>query len=189
MMKMMDGRSYPKSISRAYPTKILLDVSEIILLAGIGAAGVLIHAYLRIPLKLPGHHGVIYMALLLSGRLISKKNFAASLSSIGAAAMLLIPLGFKDPFMPVIYLFPGFIVDIFFNSFKTIRPKVILLALVCGLAYMTIPVTRIFITLSTGFPYGSFITGFFYPLFTHFIFGFAGGLIPAGIQFFTRKKK
>jgi hypothetical protein len=184
----MDGRSYPKSISRAYPTRILIDAVEILLLAGIGAAGVLIHAYLRMPLKLPGHHGVIYMALLLSGRLISNKKFASSYSSIGAAIMLLIPLGFKDSFIPVIYLFPGFIVDIFFNSFKTIRPRVFLLAIVCGLAYTTIPVTRIFITLTTGFPYGSMVTGFLYPLLMHFIFGFAGGLIPAGINFFTRKK-
>lgn len=184
----MDGRLYPRSISRAFPTKILLDAAEILLLAGIGAAGVLLHAYLRIPMKLPGHHGVIFMALLLSGRLISKKNFASSYSSIGAAALLLFPLGFKDPFIPVIYLFPGFVIDIFFNSIKAIRPKVFLLAIVCGLAYMTIPVTRIFITLTTGFPYGAFITGFFYPLVMHFVFGFAGGLIPAGISFFTRKK-
>jgi hypothetical protein len=185
----MDGKLSQKTISRAYPTKILVDITEFILLAGIGAAGVLIHAYLRTPLKLPGHNGIIYMALLLSGRLISSKKFASSYSSIGAAVMLLIPLGFKDPFIPVIYLFPGFIIDIFFNAFKSIQPKVFLLAIVCGLAYMTIPITRIFITMFTGFPYGTFIAGFLYPLAMHFIFGFAGGLIPAGISFFTRKKK
>lgn len=185
----MDGRLSPKTISRAFPIRLLYDFTEIILLAGIGAAGVLIHAYLRIPMKLPGHHGIIYMALLLSGRLISGKRFASGYSSMGAAVMLLIPLGFKDPFIPVIYLFPGFIVDIFFYSFKSVQPKVFLLAIICGLAYMTIPITRIFITMATGFPYGSLATGFLYPLFTHFIFGFAGGLIPAGINFFSGKKK
>jgi hypothetical protein len=187
-MMMMDGKSSPRTISRAFPTRLLSDITETILLAGIGAAGVLIHAYLRIPMKLPGHHGIIYMALLLSGRLISSKKFASSYSSIGAAMMLLIPLGFKDPFIPVIYLFPGFIVDICFNTFAA-NKKVFLLALICGLAYMTIPITRIFITLATGFPYGSFATGFLYPLFMHFVFGFAGGMIPSGILFFTRKKK
>lgn len=184
----MDGRSSPRTISRAFPIKLLTDFTEIILLAGIGAAGVLIHAYLRMPMKLPGHHGVIYMALLLSGRLISNKKFASSFSSIGAAVMLLIPLGFKDPFIPVIYLFPGYLVDICYNTFAA-NKKVFLLAIVCGLAYMTIPITRIFITLVTGFPYGSFATGFLYPLFTHFAFGLVGGLIPSGIHFFTRKKK
>ncbi len=185
----MDGKLSQKTISKAFPAKIVVDIAEFILLAGIGAAGVLIHSYLRMPLKLPGHHGIIYMALLLSGRLISSKKFASSYSSIGAAMMLLIPLGFKDPFIPVIYLFPGFIVDVFYNKIAAVSSKMLLLAIVCGLAYMTIPVTRMVIELFTGFPYGSIALGFFYALVMHFTFGFAGGLIPSGVRFFTRKNK
>jgi hypothetical protein len=185
----MDGKLSQKTISKAFPVKLATDITEFILLAGIGAAGVLLHAYLRVPLKLPGHHGIIFMALLLSGRLISNKKFASSYSSIGAAAMLLIPFGFKDPFLPVIYLFPGFIIDLFFNTFKKINFHLLFLAVICGLAYMTIPITRLVITLITGFPFGSFVGGFLYPISTHFIFGFAGGLIPAGISLFRKKKK
>ena len=185
----MDGKSSQKTISKAFPIKLAIDATEFILLAGIGAAGVLLHSYLRMPLRLPGHHGVIYMALLLSGRLISNKKFASSYSSIGAAAMLFIPLGFKDPFIPMIYLFPGFIIDIFYNNFKILNFKIIFLAVICGLAYMTIPITRAIITLATGFPFGTFAKGFLLPIFTHFIFGFAGGLIPAGIYLFGKNKK
>ena len=184
----MDGKSYQKSISKAYPTKLLNDITEFILLAGIGAAGVFLHAYLRIPLKLPGHNGIIYMALLFSGRLISNKKFASSYSSIGAAFMLLIPLGFKDPFITVTYLFPGFIVDLLYNNISFFRKNIFFTALICGLAYMSIPITRMAITLITGFPYGSFINGFLFPVFTHFIFGFIGGLIPSGIKMFHKKK-
>ena len=185
----MDGKSSQKIISKAFPIKLAIDATEFILLAGIGAAGVLLHAYLRMPLGIPGHHGVIYMALLLSGRLISNKKFASSYSSIGAATMLLFHLGFKDPFIPVLYLFPGFIVDIFFYNFKKIKLNIIILAVICGLAYMTIPITRAIITLATGFPFGTFAKGFLLPIFTHFIFGFVGGLIPAGIDIFRKKKK
>lgn len=188
-MVIMDGKSYQKTISRAFPTSVTAQVAEFVMLALIGAVGVLLHAYFRIPLGLPGHHGVIYMAILLSGKLLSNKSYAGSLSSIGAAAMLLMPLGFKDPFIPVIYLFPGFIVDVLFYSFKRINSKVIFLALICGLAYMSIPLTRIVITMVTGFPFGSFITGFFYPFFTHFIFGFTGGLIASGAFLIFRKRK
>jgi len=185
----MDGRSSPKTISKAFPVKLLSELTEFILLAGIGAAGVLLHVYLRIPLKLPGHHGIIYMALLLSGKLISRKSYASSLSSIGAATMLLLHLGFHDPFIPVIYLFPGFIIDLLYNNFRKINFNIFFLAIICGLAYMTIPITRAVITLVTGFPFGSFVTGFLYPIVMHFIFGFAGGLIPAGINLFSKKKK
>jgi len=185
----MDGKSYQKITSKAFPTSIGFQITELILLAGIGALGVLIHAYLRTPLKLPGHNGVFYMALLLSGRLLSNKKFASSYSSIGAAFMLLLPLGFKDPFMPVIYFFPGFVVDFMYNQFKTFRTHPLLLATICGLAYFTIPLTRIVIQTFTGFPYGSLTGGFIYPFITHFIFGFTGGLIPAGISFLKKRKK
>jgi hypothetical protein len=184
----MDGKLYPKTILKVYPISISYQITEFILLAGIGALGVLIHAYLRIPMKLPGHHGVIYMALLMSGRLISKKSYASSLSSIGAAAMLLVPLGFKDPFIPIIYLFPGYIVDILFYQFKKLQPKIIFPAIICGLAYMIIPLIRIVIAMITGFHYGSLMGGFLYPVFTHFIFGFTGGFIVSGVYSIYRKR-
>jgi hypothetical protein len=185
----MDGKSSPKTISKAFPINVSTQIAELILLAAIGAVGVLMHAYLRIPLKMPGHNGIIYMALLISGKLISKKNYAGSLSSIGAAAMLLFPLGFKDPFIPVIYLFPGLIIDVLYYNFRKFQPNVIFLAIICGLAFTMIPVTRIFITVITGFPYGSLITGFLYPLFTHFMFGAIGGLIAAGSFSIIKKRK
>jgi hypothetical protein len=185
----MDGKSYPKTISKAYPASIGVQLAEFIMLASIGALGVLIHSYLRVPLKLPGHHGVIYMALLISGKLISKRSYASSLSSIGAATMLLFPLGFHDPFIPVIYLFPGFIVDILFSSFRKFVPGIFIFAVICGFAYMIIPFMRMIITELTGFPYGSLMTGYLYPIITHFIFGFTGGLIGSGIFSIFKKKK
>ena len=89
----------------------------------------------------------------------------------------------------MIYLFPGFIIDIFYNNFKILNFKIIFLAVICGFAYMTIPITRAVITLAIGFPFGTFAKGFLFPILTHFIFGFAGGLIPAGIDLFRQKKK
>ena len=186
----MDGGSYQKTISRAFPTNIAGQLAEFIMLALIGAVGVLIHAYLRMPMRLPGHQGVIYMALLLGGKMLSKKSYAASLSSIGAASMLLFHLGFHgDPFLPVIYLFPGFIVDVLCYSFKTVQTKAVLTALFCGLAFMSIPVTRILISSITGFPFGSLLTGYSYPLMMHFIFGSTGGFVAIGAFSFIRKRK
>jgi hypothetical protein len=185
----MDGKSYQKTISKAFPASISGQVAELVVLALIGALGVLMHAYLRIPFKLPGHHGVIYMAILLSGKLLSKRSYAASLSSIGAATMLLLPIGFKDAFMPVVYLFPGLIVDLLFYNFKKTQTKVLVLSLICGLAYMSIPVTRIIISKFTGFSYGLLIPEFPYRLLTHFIFGFSGGFIASGTYSMFRKRK
>lgn len=174
----MNTNSSQKTISSALVAKVGLTVLEVLALLGIGMIGVLMHAKFRIPLRLPGHQGVVYMALLVGGRLLSKKPYASSLSSVGAALMLLFPLGFKDPFMPLIYLLPGFITDIGWRWIGSghKRPNIWLLAVICGISYMTIPLSRIIITTLTGFPYGSFINGFLWPTFTHLVFGFFGGL-------------
>lgn len=178
-----------KSISKTYQTKVLLTILEVALLILIGSIGVLLHAKFRVPLKMPGHWGVVYMALLFSGRLFSKKPYASSLSSIGAAAMLLLPLGFKDPFMPVLYLFPGYLVDIFYNLFKAKNYHVVFVALLSGFAYMTLPLTRMIISLATGAVFGSFVNGYFYPFVMHFVFGMIGGLIGLSIFRLIKRKQ
>jgi hypothetical protein len=184
----MNTSSSQKTVSSVTAAKVLLQIAEILALLGIGVIGVLLHAKFRFPLKLPGHHGVIYMALLIGGRLLSKKPYASSLSSVGAAMMLMFPLGFKDPFMPLIFLLPGFITDLGYRLFGQRSKNIFLLALVCGISYMTIPLSRMIITTITGFPYGSFIGGFLWPTFTHLLFGFAGGLAgTALIRAFRRK--
>ncbi|HNW89047.1 MAG TPA: hypothetical protein PKN48_05250 [Bacteroidales bacterium] len=177
----------PKTVSKAFPTKVIITIAEIILLLGIGALGVVLHARFRFPLRIPGHWGVVYMALVFSGRLFSKKPYASSLSSVGAASMLLLPLGFSNPFMPVLYVLPGFLVDVFYKLFSAKNKTVVFTALVAGLAYMTIPLIRIIISLTTGVAFGSFLSGFYFPLIMHFVFGACGGLIALG--FFVLIKK
>lgn len=184
----MNTQLSQKNISSTYPTKVLLTVLEILLLTLIGAVGVVLHAKFRFPLRLPGHWGIVFMALLFSGRFFSKKPYASSLSSIGAVAMLMLPLGFKDPFMPILYILPGFIVDVFYHVFSTKNHRVVLVALLSGLAYMTIPIVRLFISMSTGILYGSFVTGFLYPLMMHFVFGAAGGLVALGLYKLIKRK-
>ncbi len=176
-----------KTSSKSAALEASKHIAEILLLLGIGMLGVLLHAKFRVPLKLPGHHGLVYMALLISGRLLSKKPYASSLSSVGAAVMLMFPLGFKDPLMPLYYLLPGLIADLGTGFGRRNSMNLLLLALVCGLSYMTIPLSRMIITTVTGFPYGSFVGGFLWPTFTHFVFGAAGGLAGASLVRAFRK--
>lgn len=184
---MITGSSQ-KTISKTYQTKVFLTILEIILLAGIGAIGVLLHAKFRFPLRIPGHWGLIYMAILVAGRLFSKKPYASSLSSIGAATMLLLPLGFKDPFMPFIYMFPGFLLDTFYYLFKKNNQHIIIVAFISGVAYCAIPLIRILLSATTGIFYGSFIGGFFYPVIMHIIFGAAGGILALFAYKLIKKK-
>jgi hypothetical protein len=128
------------------------------------------------------------MALLFSGRLYSQKKYASSLSSLGAAFMLLLPLGFKDPFMPVMYMLPGLLLDVFYSVFKSKNHHFIYIGLLSGIAYMTIPLIRAILSMVTGLFYGSLVGGFFYPIAMHFAFGASGGLIALGVYSLFRKK-
>lgn len=183
----MIGSSYPKTISKASPVSTFYSIAEIILLSLIGALGVLMHAYLRFPMNLPGHIGLLYMALLFGGRLISKKPYASSLSSLGAAFMLLFPLGFHDPFLPVIYFVPGLVIDLAYKYSDRMFVKIAF----AGIAYAMIPLIRLLITLTTGFVYGSFIKhGIAITIISHFAFALAGASIAlCAVVLFKKEKK
>jgi hypothetical protein len=167
-----------------------LTIAEFMLLFLLGATAIVLHSKLRIPLHLPGRHGIEFMLLLLIGRNISSFRFACSFSSLGVASMLVIPmLGFKDPYMSVVFILPGIATDLFYNAFPKINKNIWLLALAAGFAYALIPVSRLIISLSTGFMYESLLGGFLYPLATHFIFGFIGGLGGSALVKAFNKKK
>ena len=102
--------------------------------------------------------------------------------------MLVMPLGFNDPFMPVMYMLPGLLLDVFYSLFRSKNHNIIFVALLSGVAYFTIPLIRMIITLATGFFYGSFIGGFVYPIIMHFVFGAIGGMIALGAFSLIKKK-
>jgi hypothetical protein len=179
-----------KSTTKVQNHSNALTIAEFILLFLLGSLAIVLHARLRIPLHLPGRHGIEFMLLLLAGRSISTFRFATSLSSLGVASMLMIPvLGFKDPFMLGIFVLPGIIIDLFYNSLPKIKDNIWILALVSGIAYAIIPITRILISVSTGYIYESFLGGFMYPFIMHFIFGFIGGLAGSSLVKAVKRKR
>ena len=160
-----------------------MHVAEYIILFGLGILAILLHARLRTPLNIPGHHGLEFMAILMAGRVASKIKWASSISSLGIGFVLLFPVfGFNDPFMGFNYMLPGLFIDVFYNLTRNLKWQILILSLVAGLAYFTIPLSRLFIHALTGYPYASFLKfGYFVPVVYYFMFGLAGGFTGAGI--------
>jgi hypothetical protein len=155
-----------------------------------GVIAMLMHAKLRIPMHLPGKNGLFFMMIVVSAASSSRFSFGASIACLGSATLLLVSnLGFDDPFMPIVYLLLGVFMDLLFGIAKTISSNVFIVALASGISWMLIPLIRSGISLLTGFPYESLLTGITYPLFTHFIFGMLGGLIGAGLVFWASKSQ
>jgi hypothetical protein len=177
-----------KSISQK--RSLALSIAEFIFLFLLGATAIVLHSKLRIPLHLPGRHGIEFMMLLLIGRSVSSFRYASSISTLGVSAMLVVPmLGFTDPFVAVNFILPGIAIDLCYNIFPKIHKNIWLLALSAGIAYALIPISRLLISLSTGYMYASFLGGFLYPLATHFGFGFIGGLGGSALVKAVSKRK
>lgn len=182
----MNGKSQPKTISKAFPVNRLL--TEVLILMLFGAAAILLRAYLRIPLNLPGHHGLEVMALLLIGRKISGLPYAASISTVTAALMIFLPLpGLKDPFLPIIFLLIGAVIDLIYRFISRFQENIFLFGILGGIAYFMIPFSRLILFIA-GYPYESFVKfGFAVPLASHFVFGALGGMLAYGIVKTTEK--
>lgn len=179
----MNGKQLQKNISAKSLSGSVPLVIEYLILFGLGIIAILLHARLRTPINIPGHHGIEFMALLVAGRVASNIKWASSISSLGIGFILLFPVfGFNDPFMGINYMFPGLALDFFYRLTKDFKHQLFILAIISGLAYFTIPLSRLFVTAFTGFPYSSFIKhGLFTPLASYFVFGLTGGLAGAGI--------
>jgi len=188
-MENQTGKWHPRNTS-----SLSLNIAvalEILFLTLLGMLAIVLHARLRIPLGIPGKHGLEFMAILISGRMLSRHAVATSYSSLGIGLLLLFPVfGFSDPMMGFHYMIPGILLDVFFGIYTSLQKKMWFIALVSGVAYMTIPLSRLIINLFVGISYSSFMKhGVAATTASFFLFGLLGGLIGAGIIFTVNKIK
>ncbi len=143
----------------------------------LGVAIVGLEQAFRWGLQLPGHHGLEAMALLVLGRLSCTSPVSATLA--GASAALAAPLAGADHgvLMPAFYVLPGVILDVGFRLWPRIATRpTLLLPLVAAVAWASKPVMRILANQFLGMHFGSLRAGPIYPVVTHVLFGFLGGL-------------
>lgn len=186
----MNGKQVQKSISAPSLSGTVPLVIEYLILFGISVIAIMLHARLRSPINIPGHHGLEFMALLMAGRVASNIKWASSVSSLGIGLVLLFPaFGFSDPFMGINFMFPGIIIDLLYNIRRKHNWHLFELALIAGVAYMAIPLSRLIIHLLTAYPYSSFIKhGYLIPMIFHFLSGLVGGFAGAGVTSMMMKK-
>lgn len=149
-------------------------------LATLGLTGVMMHAVLRVPLHLPGHHGLEWMALLAIASVSVPYRGAAFATGISAAAFAALPLwGWHDPFTPLVFAVSALLFDTLYGLIPQCRFQQIMLMLGGGLAFSVAG----FISYLTG-PHGVAIHSLWSVwVFSHFAFGLLGTL--AGLQLAT----
>ncbi|MBU1719379.1 MAG: hypothetical protein KKA07_09925, partial [Bacteroidetes bacterium] len=143
------------------------------------------------PMGMPGRHGVDFMLILIAAKFISGKQYSASIATSGSALALMLPFwGFTDPFMPAYYIIIGVLTDVFFAfPVKNRMNMLVLGAIAGGLAYATIPISRIIISSFAGIPFLSLMkNGLFIPVLYHFLFGAAGSIAGVAVARLIKRK-
>ena len=149
---------------------------ELLVLALFAALVVTGNVALRLPVKLPGHSGVVWMAVLVTARGVVPKLGAAAtvglLSGLLAAFMGVGDKGGLDTF--VSYAAAGAAVDLAVAC----APPSALTSAVAGLAGNLAKLgVKVLLELWIGIPTGFLVAGRSFPAATHAVFGLAGGYL------------
>lgn len=178
----MNARSL--AFPATYHYSLLIDHMKLrstVILIGLGVLAAVVHATFRFPLRLPGHHGLEWMALLVIARQASSYRWSATVAAFGAAVSSALPiLGFHDPLTPLTYLAPGVAVDLLCLVVPTAkRNSVIFLGAAAALAYATKPLIQWAGGLALGLRFDGWSVGLAYLVAMHMLFAFTGGSVAA----------
>jgi len=167
----------------------IAHILEMLLLVMAGGLAAYMHFNLRIPLNIPGHHGLEFMGIISLVRLTSKLKYAGMLTMLGTGFILLLPgAGGGTLLHGFSYLLPGMIMDLAYYSGKDRIRTLVVIALASGFAYISIPVSRLLVNLVSGYPYMAFVKfGIAYTTLSFFFFGMLGGLL--GYSLYSIKNK
>lgn len=167
--------SIARSSSASSPARGL--ALELALLFAAGLAAALLHEAFRWPLKLPGHHGLEWLAVLMAARLLSQRPGAALAVACGAAVGA---LGFgAEPhaLRAGIYLLQGLVLDGLFLLLRGYGALLLAAPLLGAAVHALSPLLKSLLPGSEA--YGSLSQGLIYPLITHAGFGAVGALCGA----------
>ena len=146
------------------------------LLASLAALVLVVTAARHLPLKFPGHSGVLWMSLLVAARgVVRKPGSAALVGLVGGLVGALVGVGDKgwmDTFF--VYASAGIGVD----AVLAIAPYALSSCAAAGVAGNVVKLgVKALLESWIGVPTGFVVLGWSYPVLAHALFGAAGGLL------------
>jgi len=153
------------------------DVAMIALISALIIAG---RAYLRIPMHVPGHSGVIWMALLVVGKAASGKRWGGTLIGLvtGILALAIVP-GKEGVLTGLKYLAPGITLDLITPLLGGRLDKPWTAAIAASVAHVAKNITALLVGWALGIPAGFLVVGVGGAMTLHAVFGFIGGWLGA----------
>ena len=153
-------------------------------------------ALLRIPIRVPGHSGAIWIALYVVGKGLVKKPYAGTMLGLTTGLLATIFVGGHEGLLLWLkYLAPGVVLDAVAPLIGHRFDDPILAAFAGALAHCAKLVTSLIVTLAMGLPAGFITAGLGVSAATHTVFGAIGGWLGSlvllrlqrtGLPFFSR---
>ncbi|MDY0087915.1 MAG: cobalt ABC transporter permease [Coriobacteriia bacterium] len=155
-----------------------LSLRSRIVIALIAAMIVTAKFYLRIPLHVPGHSGIFWMALLLIGVGIVHRPGAGTLIGFlsGLLAIAVLP-GREGILIGLKYFAPGLVMDVMWITFAGRFDKAAVAMLAGAAANIAKLSTSYVIGLLAGIPHGYLALGLGVAATSHLVFGALGGWV------------
>lgn len=172
------GLSRARSLSAIEPVGPL-TAGRFAFLVFLGVLSVVMHETVRLPLQLPGHHGLEAMALLVIARLTCTHPLSATITALSSATTAMAIGAGHGWVSPLFIVLPGLVLDLGMLLLKRLPMTLLLVALpfVAAFAHATKPLMRLGLWQGYGMQFGSFRHGVIWPFATHLAFGFVGALI------------
>jgi hypothetical protein len=170
------GRSSERKLFGVIDAEGPLSAGRLLFLVSLGVIIVGLEQAFRWPLQLPGHHGLEAMALLVIGRLCCNARWSAT--TVGLSAAVVAPFLGADhgPLMPLFYVIPALVIDFGYRLWPALRSSLLFLPVLAAVAYSGKPLLRVLANQLFDMQFGSLRAGPVYPILTHLLFGFLGGL-------------
>jgi|SRR5690606_9594545 len=167
---------------------------ELILLVLAGLAITLLRSYVDWGFKkMPGHHGLEMMAILAVCRLGSTLRWGTLVAGVSAGLFSLAPMWMSGSdatlLGPMTFALQAAAIDLMYRLTQHAFAPMFLLAVATALAHALKPLIKTGVHLATGFPFGSLVHGLGWPLMTHLLFGFAGGLAGVLLYGLARRRR
>ncbi len=167
------------AVSRDYAGR-MFSTQELVLLALFAGLVALSKIVLRVPIHVPGHSGMTWMAILLVGRIVVRKPWAGTLMGLVSGIIAVAVVGGREGLLLWIkYLAPGMVMDLgaLLSGERLDNPIVAIITAAAANAAKLI--TSLIVSLALGIPVGYLALGLGLAATTHIVFGGLGGWLGA----------
>jgi hypothetical protein len=165
------------------PSRTRPTVQDMTVIALVAVLILVSKSVLRMPIKLPGHAGVLWIAALMVGRSAVRYRGAATLMGLLGGTLVAIFQPSASGFALTIakYVLPGIVLDAFAVPLGGRFDQVLPAMIAGGAAHASKVLVDLVQGLVVGIPRSVLFAGLSFDLTLHIVFGALGGLIAAKI--------